>query len=241
MSEVTAREDSEFLRPAHRLSFLWGYVARKYLLDAVSRFAESTSGALLDAGCGRQPYRPLFTRVSSYVGVDVPTSAHAFRPGTVLFDGVRLPFQDAAFDVCLSTEVLEHVRKPVDFLRECRRVLRPGGRLLVTVPFVFPQHEAPHDYARYTSFGLVELVRDAGFDDIHAEPLGGYSAAVAHVLGLFATQRLSRFFLRVWAYPLVWCIQRGLLWYDRIDTRPNNDFTLGWELEARNPLAAPES
>ncbi len=225
----------EFLAPRHRLSFLWGYVGRTRLLAAVRSFADGATGKLLDVGCGKQPYRSLFKGVTTYVGVDVAGSPHDLPPGTVLFDGARLPFGEASFDACVASEVLEHARDPQALLRECSRVLRPGGQLFVTVPFVFPQHEIPHDYRRLTRFGLEALLGDAGFENVRVEPLGGYSAAVAHVLGLYAAHRLNRYFLRFWCFPLVWLAQKALLAFDRLDSRLRDELTLGWSARSVKP------
>jgi len=73
------------------------------------------------------------------------------------------PFDDASFDAVLCNQVLEHVFTPDAFLKEIARVLRPRGRLLLTVPFVWDEHEQPYDYARYSSFGLSALLERSGF------------------------------------------------------------------------------
>jgi SAM-dependent methyltransferase len=75
-------------------------------------------------------------------------------------DACRLPFFDDAFDVIICAEVLEHTRTPELVLNELRRVLKPGGKLLLTAPFAFPIHYSPTDYYRFTRFGLMHLLRD---------------------------------------------------------------------------------
>jgi SAM-dependent methyltransferase len=77
---------------------------------------------------------------------------------------------DGSFDVVLSTQVLEHVPDPLAALGEFRRVLRSGGSLIATVPFIWEEHETPFDFYRYTRYGLEHLLGLAGFDDIAVEP-----------------------------------------------------------------------
>ena len=88
----------------------------------------------------------------------------------------------ASFDFVLCTEVLEHVSEPRRVCAELHRVLRPGGQILVTVPFVGELHEEPHDYHRFTSHGIEATLADAGFEVSAAEPLTGYYGTLAHVL-----------------------------------------------------------
>lgn len=79
------------------------------------------------------------------------------------YDGKQFPFHEGEFDSVLSSQVLEHVFNPEVFLSEANRVLKTDGILLLTVPFVWDEHEQPHDYARYSSFGLRYLLEQNGF------------------------------------------------------------------------------
>jgi SAM-dependent methyltransferase len=139
------------------------YFARSGLRRAMEGFAPELSGRLLDVGCGSKPYQSLFS-VTEYVGLDIESEVTR-KAGIAdyLYDGVRFPFEDAAFDSVLCNQVLEHVFNPDEFLGEIRRVLKPSGKLLLTVPFVWDEHEQPYDYARYSSFGLRALLEKHGF------------------------------------------------------------------------------
>jgi SAM-dependent methyltransferase len=141
------------------------YFARRGLRDGLGEFLPDLSGEVLDVGCGRQPYRHL-TRATRYVGVDIDTpDTRALGIADVYYyDGKTLPFADASFDAVLCSQVLEHVFTPAEFMAELRRVLRPGGRLLLATPLAWDEHSQPYDFARYTSFGLRDLVERAGFD-----------------------------------------------------------------------------
>jgi SAM-dependent methyltransferase len=139
------------------------YFARQGLRAGLGEFLPGLAGAVLDVGCGRKPYRHL-TRATRYVGVDIDTPAtRALAAADAYYDGRTLPFPDASFDAVLCSQVLEHVFTPAGFLREIHRVLRPGGTLLLATPFVWDEHEQPQDFGRYSSFGLTDLMHQAGF------------------------------------------------------------------------------
>ncbi len=148
------------------------YFARAGLCDAMLELAPRLKGRLLDVGCGTKPYQPLFT-VDSYVGLEID-SEMARRRGNAdyLYDGKTFPFADASFDAILCNQVLEHVFHPENFLKEIIRVMKPGGILLLTVPFVWDEHEQPYDYARYSSFGLCALLEGQGFKIVQHKKLG---------------------------------------------------------------------
>lgn len=139
------------------------YLARRALWGAVGEYASSLRGELLDVGCGSQPYRQLFN-VRSYVGLDIDSEcARSLKVADDFYDGTRFPYDDVRFDSILCSQVLEHVFNPDVFVREICRVLKPGGKLLLTVPFVWDEHEQPYDFARYSSFGLKALLERNGF------------------------------------------------------------------------------
>jgi SAM-dependent methyltransferase len=146
------------------------FLAHRALRREVAAMATDTHGIVLDVGCGAAPYRALFAH-ATYFGAEVPaasTYGSAKQPD-LLFDGKRLPIADAQVDAILCSQVLEHVFEPDAFLSEIRRVLRPNGRLLLTVPFVWDEHEQPYDFARYSSFGLHHLARRHGFRVVDAK------------------------------------------------------------------------
>lgn len=148
------------------------YFARAGLRDAMNEFSPRLSGRLLDVGCGSKPYRSLFT-VECYIGLDIDSEISRQRGiADKLYDGNSFPFPDGSFDSALCNQVLEHVFNPDEFLGEIARVLKPGGKLLLTVPFVWDEHEQPFDYARYSSFGLRALLEKQGFKVVCHKKLG---------------------------------------------------------------------
>jgi len=154
----------------------------------IARAVSEAAGALpagarvLDAGAGEAPYRPLFTHCD-YLTQDWTSSVHpGARAADIVGDLHELDVPSASFDFVLCTEVLEHVSEPGRVCAELHRVLRPGGQILVTVPFVGELHEEPHDYHRFTSHGIEATLAGAGFEVSAAEPLTGYYGTLAHVL-----------------------------------------------------------
>jgi SAM-dependent methyltransferase len=130
---------------------------------------------LLDAGAGEGPYRPRFAHVR-YVALDDRRgdAEWDYRGLDAVGDLRHIPFRDGAFDAVLCTETLEHLTDPQDVVREIARVLRSGGRLFLTAPLNFREHQEPHDYFRYTRHGLRLLLERAGMRPVSIEPEGGY-------------------------------------------------------------------
>jgi SAM-dependent methyltransferase len=152
------------------------FIARRGLYkELLPIAAQINGGVLLDIGCGVKPYAPLF-RVNMYVGMETLVSGHSkeAKINDIFFDGSRFPIKPQSIDVVMATQVLEHVFYPESFLSEIVRILKPGGKLIITVPFVWDEHEQPYDYARYTSFGLIAMLERNGFKIIMARKTAGY-------------------------------------------------------------------
>lgn len=136
------------------------YICLVDLLEAVRLLAPEKAGKILDYGCGGSPYRSLFPG-ATYHRADLAGGADLdFEFG----GDSKLPEEIGGYDLVLSSQVLEHVIEPEVYLAECMRVLRPGGRLLVTTHGTFWDHACPHDYWRWTAYGLDRAVRNAGFE-----------------------------------------------------------------------------
>ncbi len=140
------------------------YFARKGLAKHISELAKNITGKTLDVGCGTKPYAHLY-RSAEYVGLEIDTPANrASKNADYFYDGSQFPFADATFDSMVANEVFEHVFNPDRFLDEAARVLKPGGMALLTLPFVWDEHEQPYDFARYSSFGIKSLLERHGFE-----------------------------------------------------------------------------
>ena len=199
---------------------------------AVAGFADGLApgSRVLDAGAGEGRYARNFAR-HRYVGVDlaVGDAAWDYSRLEAVADLNALPFAPASFDACISIVTLEHLAEPGRALREIGRVLRAGGSLLVAAPHEWEVHQAPHDYFRFTRYGIRHLLEQAGFGDIIIEPVGGYFRLVSRRLlnGLQFFPAL----LQPLAALLVGPPALALPLLDSLDRERN--FTLGYLCTAR--------
>lgn len=175
------------------------YLIRRRLLQSIVKYIPELSGSIMDFGCGSKPYKSLFT-VNEYVGVDFQGQGHSHENEVidVFYDGLSLPFENNRFDGIFSSEVFEHVFNLEHMLTEINRVLKPGGKLLVTCPFAICEHEAPNDYGRYTSYGFTDLLKRNGFEIVHFEKVGTASETISQLfISYFYTYVIRRLFGKI--------------------------------------------
>lgn len=154
------------------------YIHLYFLLqDLKKAIEEYGKGDLLDLGCGNKPYEEWYEPVTrSQVGCDIIQSS-ANRVDVICL-ATELKFADNSFDTVLCTQVMEHVFDHHTLLKEANRVLRPGGHVILTVPFCWELHEAPYDFFRLTKYGLEELFREQNFTIDTIKANGGKWAAM---------------------------------------------------------------
>lgn len=128
------------------------------------RSCERLSGVVLDIGCADGKPREFLPPDADYVGLDYfDTATRLYRTRPDVFgDAQQLPMADGSVDHVLLLDVLEHIPDPGRCLAEISRVLKAGGTLTIQVPFLYPIHDAPYDFHRWTKFGLERAARTAG-------------------------------------------------------------------------------
>lgn len=225
--------------PELRPGDLW-YSPRRYFVDAFF-FREAAGlppGArVLDIGGKKVRKRGQFD-ISKYpLRVEYANISPEAQPD-YLCDAASIPVPDGTYDAAILAEVLEHVAHPEPVLKEAGRVLRPGGVLLMTVPFHCDIHADPHDYARYTDTWMDGRLKEAGFSQVAIERQGRLLSVSADMLKRFAAQgtwpesaigrRLFERFLGWWTRKAVALEAAG--WHR--DDRIVNGYTTGFGVRA---------
>jgi SAM-dependent methyltransferase len=176
-------------------SFKW-LISRR-LAAAIGRTSPHARGWVLDVGCGNNRRFAGHFTVDRYVGLEYPTTLGAdSSPVDVFGTALALPFADGAFDTVVSFETLEHVTDSAAMVAEMRRVVKPGGAVIVSVPFLWGEHCQPYDYYRFTTFGLRHLFESAGLDVVSLERVGGFWT--------FHGQRMAYYLAALYGRRLRW-------------------------------------
>lgn len=188
---------------------------------SVALLSQELSGELLDVGCGTQPYNLYFKHVTKKTNCDYDATR-----GQVDFtcSATAIPVPNESYDSILCTEVLEHVPDPGGALKEFNRVLRPGGKILLSTPMYWPSHEVPYDFYRFPEHGLRYLTEQAGFEMLAMIPRGGIFVFLGQiVLMVLAPLFPFAFQRKIW--------NRLMLFLDRVRCSPR--LTIGWTILAR--------
>jgi SAM-dependent methyltransferase len=204
---------------------------------------------ILDFGCGGSPYRSLFPCEAYHradfvkiAGIDFMVSEDSLAPDA----------QSEAYDLVLSTQVLEHLSSPTNYLQESARVLKPGGTLVLTTHGTFPEHGVPYDYQRWTSDGLRRLVAQTGFEDIQIFKMTTGPRAVMQLAEDYwvrfreAARGPKNLFWKLLDRFFIGQTERRNLWMDKhfpecrlakVKAGDGNSLYIGLYLTARKPVA----
>jgi SAM-dependent methyltransferase len=187
-------------------------------------------GVVYDLGAGEAPYRDFFLLYADqYIAVDWASSLHETQADVLADLNESLAIKDGAADTLICLSVLEHLREPGFMLREAHRITKPGGSLLLQVPWQWWIHEPPYDFFRFTPYGLKYLLERAGFVEIEVEPQAGFFTTVILKFNYFSL-RLIRgpLFARLLlfsVFSIAWHLGQIVApWLDRLDRN--------WALEA---------
>ncbi|GGY15879.1 hypothetical protein GCM10008098_03740 [Rhodanobacter panaciterrae] len=144
------------------------------------------AGKVLDVGCADRWVESRCLAGAQYIGLDLPMTGKGLYAAVpdIFADAARLPLIDASIDAVVCLEVLEHVSHPQAALAEFARVLKSGGVMIFSMPFMYPIHDAPYDFQRLTEYGLRRDLDAAGFDIVRMEKLGHAVHAAALLLCL---------------------------------------------------------
>jgi SAM-dependent methyltransferase len=193
-------------------------------------------GRLVDIGCGTKPFRELVAPfVTEHVGVDHAASLHDRSAVDIDATAYAIPVPDESFDSALCSAVLEHLEEPERALRECFRVLRPGGVAIYTVPFIWHLHEEPRDFYRFSKYGLRYLFEKVGFEIVRLDAMSGFWVTFGQLL-TYNLHRLNRGLLgRTRLVTLAeHACQGAALLLDRIDR--TEQWTWMYLVVARRPV-----
>jgi SAM-dependent methyltransferase len=207
------------------------YIVLSQLNEWIATYAApAAKGVLLDYGCGGQPYKLVFEPyITKYIGADV-TAASGVVLDIELDVNRQVPLPNDSIDTILSTQVLEHVSDFQSYVADCARLLRPSGRLIISVPMQWRHHEVPYDYWRFTKYGLTRSLELAGFGIVDLRPCGGVYSLLGQIfLSHLSTRgKLNPFVTRM--------INRLALWLDK--KMMDSEDTLVWMCVAEKVLLA---
>lgn len=181
---------NEFLAPQLSALTIDRFLVRSSILKEIKNILPELKGTLLDIGCGEMPYKELLlsepSLVKRYIGIDIENPIYQQKRRPDLFwDGINMPLDDNSIDCAVATELFEHLPDLAGVLKEIKRVLKPGGILFFTIPFLWPLHDIPNDEYRYTPFSLERIFRKTGFTALNIKAMGGWNASLAQMIGLW--------------------------------------------------------
>ncbi|MBH2004071.1 MAG: class I SAM-dependent methyltransferase [Sphingobacteriia bacterium] len=217
-----------YIKPTLKLGYGY-YLIQQSLIEAVTDLRSKISGNVLDLGCGVMPYKVFLQesgRITQYTGVDLEYSEYHNKVKPDLFwDGYTIPLPDNSQDWIVATEFLEHYFDTDHILKEIHRVLKPGGSIFFSVPFIYSLHEVPHDHHRFTPYALTRYFENAGFSSSEIFPRGGFNYSLLVMMSLWAKQAGSKGFIRLVVKFFMLCFHRTLIKNDHKYATYNKGYT----------------
>lgn len=150
------------------------WLATIYLYKDLRSILQEHGGNILDVGCGEKPYKDWFAWIEQYTGIDIMDGPAVDQ---IITANNPWPLQDSSFDTVLCSQVFEHMENLDLSIEEISRVIKPGGILIITVPFIYNEHGNPLDFRRLSCFGLKNLVGHK-YDIIDIRKEGGIGSTI---------------------------------------------------------------
>jgi len=200
---------------------------RILLHKQIKKYSYFIKGKVLDVGAGSYSrYIDVFN-CKEYIKMDI-------RPGKnvdIVGMAEDIPFESETFDSVICTQVLEHLAEPSKAISEIYRVLKKGGHCLLSAPQINELHEEPHDYFRYTKFGLIEMFSKQGFEILKCNQIGGFFTMMAQLVIRYLIDRFN-LYQKKWyrlCNPPFKSFSKFMMFLDKIDkNKVNYKNTLTW-------------
>lgn len=199
--------------------FNYCFLVYFYLINEIKKNSHFAKGILLDVGCGSSPFKGYFIKhVDKYLKHEHPEAAKSHIKYDYLSELAHIPAPDKSFDTIVCFSVLEHVMEPFETINEFNRVLKEDGAFIISVPQYWHLHEEPHDYFRFTKYGLKNKITNSGFEIVYLSELGRSFATVGqafcnaiilmfdlnHVKSIFSKKpSLKSIFYAIYMSPLI--------------------------------------
>lgn len=194
-------------------------------------------GKLLDLGCGFVPLYEFYkNNIEENICIDWENSAHKNEFLDLSCDISKpLPFANKEFDSILSTAVLEHIYEPQYLIKECNRLLKSNGNLILSSNFSYWEHEAPHDYLRHTQYFYKKMAEDNGFEIKVLEPIGDGMCVIADIFEKIHYSRSRKKIIFKLFYKITDCLAR-MLWRNKKPLLPSQPLAYFVVMEKINDL-----
>lgn len=161
------------------------WLADRYHSKKMRLMKDVRNSVVLDIGSGKGAFAKELATHNQVFSLDYPATAIRYEATCDVYGDVRrLPFRNASVDVAIFFEVLEHVTEPAIAMAEISRILKPGGKLIASVPFVYPIHDAPYDYWRFTRYGIMEMLGQFSLEMKQVKSHGNAFVTVLQMLNM---------------------------------------------------------
>jgi SAM-dependent methyltransferase len=162
--------------------------AKNGIVSLISQIGEDK--VILDVGCFNKWAKQHCPPSCIYIGLDYYETAknwYGTKPD-VYGDALSLPVIPSSIDVVLLIDVLEHVKDTERLFGEIHNILKDNGEVILSFPFLYPLHDEPRDFVRFTAYGFQELVLRKGFAVISCQAIGSPIVTTTFLCNIAATK-----------------------------------------------------